>query len=133
MNCLRRRMYWQRKSFYWERAPGQRAGGLGNPGELLCHVAGNLRFYGDRISFRVVFSQSFWLPGGARLVQPRWKPERRILRGGQTCGASFWPFPNSSGWWWLLSSVFLTRTSCLMQMVTMVPGQGGRLQSVCFL
>ena len=22
------------------------------------------------------------------------------------------PFPNSSGWWWLISSVFLTRTSC---------------------
>ena len=30
----------------------------------------------------------------------------------QTCGASFWPFPNSSSWWWLISSVFLTRTSC---------------------
>ena len=31
--------------------------------------------------------------------------------------------------------VFLTRTYCvkqLMQMVTMVPGQGGRFQSVCF-
>ena len=25
---------------------------------------------------------------------------------------SFWPFPNSSGWWWLVSSVFLTRISC---------------------
>ena len=24
----------------------------------------------------------------------------------------FWPFLNSSGWWWLLSSVFLTRISC---------------------
>ena len=24
----------------------------------------------------------------------------------------FWPFLNSSGWWWLISSVFLTRTSC---------------------
>ena len=43
--------------------------------------------------------------------------------------------PNSSGWWWLISSVFLTRSSCLkqlMQMVTMVLGQGGRFQSVCF-
>ena len=27
--------------------PGPRAGGLGNPGELLCHVAHSLRFYGD--------------------------------------------------------------------------------------
>ena len=78
-------------------------------------VARSLGFYGDGISFWVVFSQSFWLralPGGARLVQPRWMPERRILGGGQTCGVSFWPFPNSSGWWWLISSLFLTRTSC---------------------
>ena len=27
-------------------------------------------------------------------------------------GVSFWLFLNSSGWWWLISSVFLTRTSC---------------------
>ena len=73
------------------------------------------RFYGDGISFWVVFSQSFWLkvlPGVACLVQPRWMLERRILGGGWTCGVSFWPFPNSSGWWRLISSVFLTRTSC---------------------
>ena len=25
---------------------------------------------------------------------------------------SFLHFPDSSGWWWLISSVFLTRTSC---------------------
>ena len=36
----------------------------------------------------------------------------RILGGGRTCGVSFWPFLNSSSWWWLISSVFLTRTSC---------------------
>ena len=95
-------------------------------------------FYGDGIRFQAVFSQSFWLrvlPGGAHLVQPWWMSERRILGGGRTRGVSFWPFPNSSGWWWLVSSVFLTRTSChkqFMQMVTMVPGQGGRFQSVCF-
>ena len=73
------------------------------------------RFYGDGIHFQVVFSQSFWLrvlPGGTRLVQPRWTPERRILGGGRTCGVSFRPFPNSSGWWRLISSVFLTRISC---------------------
>ena len=64
---------------------------------------------------RVVFSQSFWvrvLPGGTCLIQPRWMPERRILGGSWTCGVSFWPFLNSSGWWWLISSVFLTRTFC---------------------
>ena len=41
-------------------------------------------------------------------------------------------FPSSSGWWRLINSIFLTRTFCvkqLMQMVTMVPGQGGRFQS----
>ena len=54
-------------------------------------LARSLGFYGHRISFQVVFSQSFWLrvlPGGARLVQPRWMLER-ILGGGQTCGVSF--------------------------------------------
>ena len=77
-------------------------------------MAHSLGFYGDGISFWVVFSQSFWLrvlPGGACLVLPRWMPER-ILGGGQTCDVSFWPFLNSSGWWWLVSFVFLTRTSC---------------------
>ena len=39
-------------------------------------------------------------------------PEKRILGGGWTCGVSFWPFLNCSGWWRLISSVFLTRTSC---------------------
>ena len=42
-------------------------------------MAWTLGFYGDGISFRVVFSQSFWLrvlPGGAHLIQPRWMPEK---------------------------------------------------------
>ena len=115
MNCPRRHMCWQSKRFYWERAPGWRAGGWGNTGELLCHVGPRLGFYGDGISFRVVFSQSFWLrvlPGGPHRVQPRWIPTRRILGGGRTRGVSIWPFPNPLGWWWLISSVFLTRTSC---------------------
>ena len=78
-------------------------------------MACSLGFYGDGISFRVVFSQSFWLevlPAGSCLVQPRWMPERRILGGGRTYGVSFWSFPNSSSWWRLIRSVFLTRTSC---------------------
>ena len=37
---------------------------------------------------------------------------RGILGSGQTCHVSFRPFPNSSGWWWLISSVFLIRISC---------------------
>ena len=49
-------------------------------------------FYGDGISFWVIFSQSFSLrvlPGGARLNQPRWMLARRTLGGGQRCGVSF--------------------------------------------
>ena len=49
---------WQSKRLYCERAPGWRAGGWGNPGELLRRVARGLGFYGDWISFRVVFGQS---------------------------------------------------------------------------
>ena len=37
---------------------------------------------------------------------------RGILGSGQTRSVSFQPFPNSSGWWWLISSVFLIRISC---------------------
>ena len=85
----------------------------------------------------VVFSQSFWLrvlPSGACLVQPRWMPDRRILGGGRTDGVSFWPFLISSGWWRLISSLFLTRTCCpkTTHANSMVPGQGGRFQSACF-
>ena len=36
---------------------------------------------------------------------------RGILGSGRTRGVSFRPFPNSSGWWWLTSSVFLIRIS----------------------
>ena len=51
-------------------------------------------------------------PGGARIAQPRWMLARGILGSGRTGGVSFRPFPNSSVWWWLISSVFLTRISC---------------------
>ena len=37
---------------------------------------------------------------------------RGILGSGRTGGVSFWPFLNSFGWWWLISSIFLTRISC---------------------
>ena len=82
--------------------------------------------HGPQSSFWVVFSQSFWLrilPGGACLVQPRWMPVRWILGGGRTCGISFWPVLNSPSWWWLISSVFLTRTSC--RKITHVNGDYG--------
>ena len=56
------------------------------------HVARSLRFHGEGTTFWVVFTQSFRLrvlPGGARLVQSRWMPARRILGGGWTCSVSF--------------------------------------------
>ena len=40
-------------------------------------------------------------PGGARITQPRWMLARGILGSGRTRCVFFWPFPNSSGWWWL--------------------------------
>ena len=51
-------------------------------------------------------------PGGARIAQPRWTLARGILGSGQTGSVSSRPFPNSSGWWWLISSVFFIRISC---------------------
>ena len=57
---------WQSKRFYWERAPGQRAGGSGNPGELLCRVARSLGFYGDGISLRVLQYSCLENPHGQR-------------------------------------------------------------------
>ena len=119
MNCPRRHMCWQSKRFYWEGVPRRRAVGPGNPEGLLCHVALSLGLYSVGIRLGVVFSQSFWLrvlAGGARLVQPRRMPAR-ILAGGRTRGISFWPFLNSSGWWWLISVVFLTRTYCGKQLM----------------
>ena len=98
-----------------ERAPQWRAPGQGNPGELLCLVADSLGFYGDGVSFWVVFGQSFWLRvllGCSQIAQPRRMPARRILGGSSTGGVSFWPFSNLSGWWWFVGSMFLTRIFC---------------------
>ena len=38
---------------------GEESRRVRNPGELPCHVAHSPGFYGDGISFRVVFGQSF--------------------------------------------------------------------------
>ena len=91
------------------------------------------------ITFQVIFGQLFWLRS------PSWwctrcsvkrMPGRRILGDDRTCGVSFGPFLNSSDWWWLISSCSLlgppSVMKLLMQIFTMVPGQGGRFQSVCF-
>ena len=47
------------------------------PRGLLCHMAHRLGFYGDGISFQLVFGQSLLLrvlPGGTHIAQPRWMP-----------------------------------------------------------
>ena len=94
---------------------------------------GRVGFYGDGISFQVVFIQAFWegprvLPGGAHLIHPRWMPERRILGGGQTCSDLSWTLPVGGGLLVLCSLPGPPVVKQLMQMVTMVPDQGGWLQ-----
>ena len=98
-------------------------------------MAHSVQFYGDGISLWVVFSQSFWLrvlPGGAsqdgcqqegfwelvgHVVSP-FDFSRTLLVGGGLlvpCSLSGLPVLKQ-----------------LMQMVTMVPGQGGWFPSVSF-
>ena len=100
-------------------------------------MACSLRFYGDGISFRVVFSQSsdlesflvvhalfsqdgrqrgFWEV--VRHVVSPFDLSRTLLVGGGLSVSYSLPGPPV--------------VKQLMQMVTMVPGQGGRSQSVCF-
>ena len=101
-------------------------------------MARSLWFYGDGISFRVVFGQSFEFrvfPGGTRIAQPRWMLARGILGSGWTRGVSLDLSGTLLVGGGLLVPYSLSGSPVikqLMQMVTMVPGQGGRFQSVCF-
>ena len=55
-------------------------------------MARSLGFYGDGISFRVVFGQSFEFrvfPGGTRIAQPRWMLEGGILGDTQRLLSTF--------------------------------------------
>ena len=117
---MRRCTCWQSKRLYWKETPRQKAGGQGNLGELLCHMAHNLKFCGDGSlrfcgdGFASGSSLTDYSDSGSR-----WRMHcsakmdaNGILEGGRTCGISFWPFSNSFGWWWWVSSVFLTGTSC---------------------
>ena len=101
-------------------------------------MACSLGFYGDWISFRVVFSQSFRLgvlPGGARLFSQDgcqqegfWEVVGHVVspfdlsRTLQVGGGLLVPYS-------LSGSPVIKQ---LLQIVTMVPGQGGWFQSVCF-
>ena len=108
-------MCWQSKRFYWERSTWAESSRVREPRRTALPRGSQSRVLWDEMSFQVVFGQSLWLrvlPGGARTAQPIWMPAREILGSGRTRGVPFWPFPNASGWWWLISSVFLIRTSC---------------------
>ena len=66
------------------------------------------------------------------MAQPRWMLARGILGSGRSGGVSFQPLLVGGG---LLVPCSLPGPPVikqLMQMVTMVPGQGGQFQSVCF-
>ena len=55
-------------------------------------MAHSLGFYGDGISFWVVFGRSFYfrvLPGGAQIAQPKWMLARRILGSGRNTMSPF--------------------------------------------
>ena len=63
----------------------------------------------------VLTKQEILLGKGTRVESSRGREPRRaaLPRGSQcTGGVSFKPFPNSSGWWRLISSAFLIRISC---------------------
>ena len=101
-------------------------------------MACSLGFYGDGISFQVVLSRSFWpriLAGGAALFS-----QDGCQREGfwEEVGHVVSPFdlsrtlPLGGGLFVPCSLPGPPVVKQLLQMVTMVPGQGGRFQSVCF-
>ena len=109
MSCPRRHTCWQR-DVTGKGHLGRAVREPRNPGELLCQAGFTVMGLASGFSL-----SSHWLrvlPGGAHTAQPSWMPIGRILGGGRTRGVSFWPFLDSSGWWCLISFVFLTRTSC---------------------
>ena len=105
---------WQSKRFYLESVPGWRAVGKGtkeNCSAVWLEVLGFMVMgLVSRWSFANHSNSVF--PGCARIAQPRWMLARGILGSEWTDSVSSRPFPNSSGWWWLISSVFLIRISC---------------------
>ena len=136
MSCPRRHMCWESRRLCWERAPGWRAGGSGSPGGQLCHgvavsgfvlvglVSGlPLADHSDSESFLVVHAS---LSQDGR--RGFWEVVGHV---GSPCDLSR-TLPVSGG---LLVPCSLPGPPVieqLMQMVTMVPDQGGWFQSVCF-
>ena len=105
---------WQSKRFYWERAPGWRAVGKGTQENCSATCLAVLGFMvmGLVSGWSVANHSNSVFPGGAHMAQPRWMLARGILGSGRTGSVSSRPFPNSSSWWWLISSIFFVRISC---------------------
>ena len=118
------------RDFIGKGRPGQSSSVRG-PGEQLCCGACIPGFYGDGISFQVVLSQSFWL------VQPvhacSVKMDARKKDSGRWLVVSpfdlSWTLPVGGGLLVLCSLPGPPGVKQLMQIVTVVPGQGGRFQS----
>ena len=107
---------WQSKRFYWERSTRAESSRVREPRSTALPRGPQSRVLPDEISFGWSLanhsdSESF-LVVHAPLSQYGCQRERFWEVGGRTRGVPFWPFPNSSGWWWLISSIFLIRTSC---------------------
>ena len=120
------------------RGPRWRAVGSGNPAGPLCHVAHSLELCGVGICFWVFSGRSLGLkllPDGAHVAQPRCQRE------------GFWEVirhvasPSDLSQTLLVGGGLLVPCSLpeppvvkkLAQMITWVPGQGDRFQSMDFL
>ena len=104
LSNTRKRTVWEdtcwSKRFYWKGRPGgeQQGKGTQENSSVIWLAVSRFMVMGLVSGLSFLFGLRD-LPCGACLVQPRWMPERRILGGSRTGGVSFWPFPNSSGWW----------------------------------
>ena len=107
-------MCWQSKRFYWDRAPGWRAVGKGT--QENCSAVWLQSwvlwwwdyFLGGLWPSVLIQSLSWWHMHCSAKMDAS---ERDSVKWTDT-QVSFWPFPNTSSWWWFISSVFLIRISC---------------------
>ena len=129
-------MCWRSNRLCWAEAPRWRATGQGDPREQLCHVAHSLGGFMVMGLVSVVSGQSFWqriFPDDTRIAHPRWIPAKKIREVGRHVVSPFDLSQILLVGGGLLVLCFLPRLPVIklfMQMVTIMPGQGGRFQSV---
>ena len=109
VNCPRH-VCWQSKRLYWEGAQ-QAEGTQEGCSVTWLTVSGFLvmRLVSGCLWPIILTQGSSWW---SMHCSSKMDAARRILGGGKTRDISFWPSLNSCDWWWLVSSRFLTRTSC---------------------